>query len=86
MSRFYTVEVKVNGRPCHGDWRLLQGGQMQVRSAWGGVTLEIGEDEPKSAAQLVLERIVADYHAKRAEERKQQERELAKLRRPRRKS
>lgn len=85
MPKFYTVEIKFDGRPCHGDWRLMQGGRVHVGSAWGSVTVEIAQDEdPKSAAQLALERIVAEYARQRAEDRKHQERELAKLSRPKR--
>jgi hypothetical protein len=84
MARYYAVEIKVDGRRYTGDWSLLMGGRMCVRSAFGGVTVEIGQEEPKSAAQLVLERIVSDYHKAQAEEIERQEREMAKLRRPRR--
>lgn len=86
MPRYYAFEIKVEGRRYTGDWSLHQGSLLCVRSAWGGVTVEIGQDEPKSAAQLTLERIVRAYRQAQLDELDRQAREMAKIsRRVRRK-
>jgi len=82
MPRYYAITIEIDGRRYTGDWRLCQGGVLAVGSAWGGITVEIGADEPVFAAQAALARIVREDQARRAAEVERQAAEMEKLRRP----
>lgn len=85
MVGYYTIEIRVDGRPRKGRWQLRQGGKLFVTCPWGRDTVEIGCAEPASAAQQALAQIVAQHEKARLAELQRQEREMAKFRRPKRK-
>ena len=85
MARYFAVTIIFDGRLCKGDWALLHGGRLHVRApGWGVDTVEIGLDEPVSAAQAAMRKIVEGYYRAQADERERQARELARLSKPRR--
>lgn len=84
MPKPYPIAIQVDGRTCKGDWQLLQGCRVYVRSAWGNDTAEGGCDKLQAVAERTLEGIVRAHAQARADEIARQQRELAKFSRPRR--
>lgn len=84
MPQPYRFSIQVDGRRCGGDWQLLQGCKVYVRSAWGNDTIEADHERPEAVAARTLERLVRADDQKRADEIARQQRELAKFSRPRR--
>lgn len=84
MARFYPVEIKLDGRIYRGDWTIVQGGRVCVRTlGYGSMTDDLGGEKPEVVAPRLLERIIREYDARQADELKRQQREMAKLRRQR---
>lgn len=82
MPRYFPVEATVDGRRYTGDWCLMQGDRICVRSrAFGSRPAELGGARPEAIAAKVLEEIVRADWKKRSDHLKHEERELAKLRR-----
>jgi hypothetical protein len=84
MVRFHPIAMEVDGRKVRGEWSLMMGGRVCVRSIFGSETAEVGQATPPAAARLTLEKIVKGDRKRRAAENAAYERERAKLRRPRR--
>lgn len=78
-GRFYPVAVALDGRRYTGDWELRQGGEICVRSAYGGKTVPIGRRKPELVAGDVLAQIVRDWQKKREREARQIERETLRV-------
>jgi hypothetical protein len=83
MTRYYPFAIKIDGHRYTGDWSLMMGGRICVRSAFGSEIVDIGRARPENVAARALERIARAYLKRRDAERAAQERELAKLHRPR---
>jgi hypothetical protein len=83
MTRFYPIAVEIDGHRHSGDWTLMPGGRVCVRSWFGSQTVEIGRATPEVVAVLTLERIIRASQKRRAQELARQARELAKLRKRR---
>jgi hypothetical protein len=78
MPRFYPVSIDLDGRKT-GEWALLLGGQIRVRSAWGNKAGPCGKDAPEVAAKRVLGEIVRDWQRQRQREARQLQREGERL-------
>lgn len=72
MARFYPVSTDVDGRTYTGEWALIQGGDICVRSKWGRKPEPLGKAQPEAAAKRILEKIVRDF-------RRQKERDARRL-------
>lgn len=83
MARFFSIATEVDGRRYTGDWTLLMGNRICVRSAYGSETVDIGRGKPELAAAKTLAQIVRTYHRKRDQDRARQEREARRLARTR---
>lgn len=81
MPRPCPIAIDVDGRRCRGEWLLLQGGRLCVRSAWGCEIVELGRARPEALAPKALERIVRGYARRRAKEEAELARRTARLRR-----
>lgn len=79
MPRFYPVAVEFEGRRYTGDWMLVQGGDLCVRSRWGNKPGPVGKEKPEVSAKRVLEQIVRDWHRKRERDARQIERETLRV-------
>jgi hypothetical protein len=88
VSQFHPFTIEVDGRRYSGDWCLMQGGRICVRSdaGYGSEIVEIVQGDPDLAAQRALKGIVVVHKEGQAAALKRQERELAKLRRRRKKA
>lgn len=85
MLRPYPISTQIDGCAYKGDWQLLQGCRVYVRSAWGNEVVEAGCNAKfVDVARRTLERIVRADQKRRADWKAHQQRELAKLSRPRR--
>lgn len=83
MTRFFPVAVMVDGRRYSGDWCLMQGDRVCVRSlGFGSLSAEIGKERPEVAAAKTLEKIVRADQKARADWAKYEAEELAKLSKP----
>lgn len=80
MPRFYPVAVEVDGRTYTGEWALIQGGEVRVRSpAYGSDRAPVDRRKPELVAVEVLRKIVKDYHLKRDRDARQIERETLRV-------
>jgi hypothetical protein len=79
VSHFYRFAIEIDGHRYTGDWSLVQGGRMSIRSAWGGLIADVGEATPEVVSARVLEQIVRTYLQQRAQELERREQEMARL-------
>ena len=80
----YPFSIELDGHRYGGTWQLMLG-RLCVRSAWGNESVDCcAGTKPEPLARKTLERIVRADQRQRAQERVRQEREAAKLRKPRR--
>lgn len=84
MPRPYPISIKVDGATRKGEWLLLQGCKVYVRSAWGNETVDGYGENLQQLAERTLERLVRADDQKRADWKAYQERETAKLLKPHR--
>jgi len=77
---FYPIAIELDGRRYRGDWCLMQGGRLCVRSPFGSRAAEVGSARPEVVAKRTLAKIVHDDQKLRAQGARNQERELARLR------
>lgn len=92
MPRFYPVAIELDGRKYTGEWTLILGGEIYVRSpAYGSAKGQVGRRKPELVAAEVLRQIVVAWQKKRERDARQIERETLRVartgrpRRPRRK-
>lgn len=83
VAHFFAFRIKVDGRAYSGDWTLMQGGQICVRSAFGSLSDNLGNEAPQAVAERLLERIVRTHDERRVEETKRRPETMAALHRRR---
>lgn len=66
MPRPYPIKIQVDGAARTGDWQLLQGCKIYVRSAWGNDTVDGYGENLQQLAERTLERLVRDDEKKRS--------------------
>lgn len=82
MPRPFPIAIQIDGRTYSGDWQLLMGGRVCVRSlGFGSEIADVGRAKPEAVAAKTLERLIRTDQKKRAALAKQREREIAKVNR-----
>lgn len=82
--KYFPISVEVDGHRYTGDWSLMQGGRICVRSlGFGSEAADLGDENPDRLAHQVLEQLVRKDQQNREVRASLQKREAARLRRKR---
>lgn len=87
MAGFYPISAEVDGKRVRGDWCILQGSQLRVRSlGYGALTVPLRgrRRRPEEWAVIVIRVLVHCYEKREAKDRDRRARETARLGRRRR--